>query len=92
MGVPQLETELKEMREKIIEMNAKLNKMLDRYELLAGTGSPKETPILNPYQFLSKQIEINNKLIAKQMYEMKQVRPYLFRLNRRISNWKRKMF
>jgi len=32
----------------MIEMNAKLNKMLDRYELLAGTTPRKEVQIQNP--------------------------------------------
>ena len=54
MSQIKIEYELKEMREKIIELNAKLNKMLDRYELLAGTTPQKEVQIQNPYKFLSK--------------------------------------
>ncbi len=34
MGNSQIESELKAMREKILEMNEKLNKLLDKYELL----------------------------------------------------------
>jgi hypothetical protein len=61
------------MRERIIEMNKKLNKMLDRYELLAGTIPRKEVQIQNPYKFLSKQIEINCSLLEKQSWQIKQV-------------------
>lgn len=78
------------MREKIIDMNLMLNKRLDRYEMLSGTSPIKETQITNPYQFLSKQIEINNKIIAKQMLEMKQVMIKIVRLRKRINNWKRR--
>ena len=51
------------MRERIITMNTKLNKMLDRYELLAGTSPKKDIHISNPHKFILKQIELNNKII-----------------------------
>lgn len=54
-------------------MNKQLNKMLDRYELLAGTMPRKEVQIQNPYKFLSKQIEINCSLLEKQTWQIKQV-------------------
>jgi hypothetical protein len=63
MSQIKLENDLKEMRERIMEMNGQLNRMLDRYELLAGTGPKKEVQIMNPHKFLAKQIELNNVII-----------------------------
>ncbi len=63
------------MRERLIDMNTKLNMMLDRYELLAGSTNKKEAQINNPYKFLSKQIELNSYLIQKQLTHIKQVTP-----------------
>lgn len=54
------------MREKIMEMNEKLNRMLDKYELMGMKYVKKEAQINNPHKFLSKEIEINNKILATQ--------------------------
>lgn len=44
------------MREKIMEMNEKLNRMLDKYELMGMKHVKKEAQINNPHKFLSKEI------------------------------------
>ena len=62
MSVIKLETELREMRERIIEMNTQLNKKLDKYELLSGQ-TRKEPVVMNPYKFTSKSIELNKRII-----------------------------
>ena len=90
MSQIKLENDLKEMRERIIDMNSQLNKMLDRYELLAGTTQKKDVEIVNPHKFLSKQIEINQKLIEKQLQHIKQVAFSLVRFKKRISNSKKR--
>lgn len=79
------------MRERIIDMNGQLNKMLDRYELLAGTNQKKDVQIANPHKFLSKQIEINEKLIEKQLRHIKQVAFDLLRYKRRTNNYKKRI-
>ncbi len=56
-----------------MQMNVKLNKMLDKYQLLAGTTKRKDVQIANPYIFLSKQIEINHKIIEKQLRHIRQI-------------------
>lgn len=61
----ELEQELKSMREQIITMNLRLNKLLDRYELLGGYKS-KDIYIHDPHAFITKQIHNNHKLILKQ--------------------------
>lgn len=54
MSNGQIEGELKSMREKIMEMNEKLNRMLDKYELMGLKHVKKEAQINNPHKFLSK--------------------------------------
>ena len=63
MNVIKLESELKEMRERIIQMNMTLNKMLDKYELLGSKNTKKEPIITNPHKFYSQQIELNSRII-----------------------------
>ena len=63
MSVIKLEGELRDMRERIIEMNNALNKMLDKYELQAGKNTKKDPIITNPHNFFSKQIDLNNRII-----------------------------
>lgn len=91
MSQIKLENDLKEMRERIIDMNGQLNKMLDRYELLTGTNQKKGVQIANPHKFLSKQIEINEKLIEKQLRHIKQVAFDLLRYKRRTNNYKKRI-
>lgn len=56
MSQIKLENDLKEMRERIIQMNVTLNKMLDKYELMAVRQQKQDVQISNPYKFLGKQI------------------------------------
>ena len=53
MSCADMETEIKMMRSQIMSMNDKLNRMLDKYELLAQPIR-KEVHISNPHLFLTK--------------------------------------
>jgi hypothetical protein len=90
MSVIKLESELKEMRERIIEMNTTLNRMLDKYELLANKTTKKDIIIANPHKFFSKQIDLNNRIIEKQLIHIKQVRLCVCSWKKRTDSSRRK--
>lgn len=60
------------MRERIQQMNERLNRMLDRYELIARPIQ-RDAVINNPHLLLTKEIEINNRILASQAEEIRQV-------------------
>ena len=71
MSIIKLEAELREMRERVIEMNTSLNKKLDRYEILSS--QQKQEIATNPHKFLNKSIELNKKIMEKQLANIKKV-------------------
>ena len=79
------------MRERIIEMNGKLNKMLDKYELLSGASKKPAIRTANPHKYLPKEIELNNRIIEKQKYHIKKVADSLFSWKKKIRNWSRRI-
>lgn len=46
-------------------MNQKLNKMLDKYELLSNRGR-QQAIINNPHKMFTREIETNNRILTTQ--------------------------
>ena len=44
-------------------MNSKLNKMLDKYELMSGKQMKKDLDTGKPHRLIGKELELNEKII-----------------------------
>ena len=88
MSIIKLEAELREMRERVIEMNTSLNKKLDRYEILSS--QQKQEIAANPHKFLKKSIELNKKIIEKQLANIRKVYIEQYSCKTETSSFKRR--
>lgn len=73
------------MRERIQQMNEKLNRMLDRYELMARPIQ-REAVINNPHLLLTREIDLNSRILASQAEEIRHVLAAARRYRRNNGN------
>jgi hypothetical protein len=77
------------MREEMLAMDGRLNRLLDRYELMAQPMQ-KEVVIGNPHLFLTREVEINSRILNTQAEEIRHVSTCPLRSRIRNAHCRRK--